>query len=583
MKTNKNILGKFAGRQGIRVISLYRTLILLAFIVIYKPDMIAQNQDQEVTIIAPYRPTITDAAKLNFTPVITDEIIEQKPIMYSVQTIKPVFTDFQTEPLTPVLIDLDSKDTLRRNYLKTGFGNYLTPYAELYSNSLRSDDYSLGFHARHLSSSGQIKDYAISKYSHNQVALFGKKYLKDRILSGNIYYKRDVVHYYGFKPDDYPENAMTEDELKQRFQLLGLDAGLASNNSRKNDFGYSSALKFYNLTDLFKTSETYLGIGGNAHIKNEFFDFVKSQELGADVDLDFYRNKDSLQSQGNFIMTLEPYIRLNFDYLDLKIGLNTAVTADSSVKAHAYPEIYASYQVIPGFLRFYAGISGDLQRNSYKLISDENPWVNPVFPLNYTNEKITVKGGFTGNFKKSIDYNLRISWSEIGNMLFFVNDFPEPYSNYDTTMVSGIKFTGLYDDVKLTEVRLETRYEQSEKMNLLFEAVYRNYNMANQAKPWHKPAFEMKAGIRYKVNDQISVSGELFYESKIYARIMDDNTWKIASRAGFVDLNLGGEYKFSDKISAFVRLNNITATRYYKWYNYPSQRMNAMAGLTFSF
>jgi len=583
MKSSNQKQAKIASRQGRTGILFIGITMLIVLNGVTSPVLMAQSKDQEVTIIAPYKPTILDAGKMNFSPVITDTVVDRKPMIYSVQTVKPLFSDFQTEPLSPVLIDLDSKDTLRRNYLKTGFGNYTTPYAELYSNSLRSDEYSLGFHARHLSSSGQITDYATSKFSHNLISLFGKKYLKDKVLSGNIFYQRDVVHYYGFKPDDYPENVIDEDDIKQRFQLIGLDAGLASDDSRKNDFNYSSGIRFYQLTDLFSTSETYFGINGNAHTKNEFFDFVKRQELGADVNLEIYNNKDSLQHQGNFMMNLTPYISLNFGYLDLKIGLNAAISADSSVKVHAYPDIYASYQVVQGYLRFYAGISGELKRNSYKLVSDENPWVNPLFPLNYTNTRYNIKGGFTGNFNKATDYNFKVSYSEVKNMLFYVNNFPEPYSTYDTTAAPGIKFTGLYDDVKLTEVSVEARYEQSEKMNLRFGAVYRDYNMTNLTKPWHKPAFEAKIGANYKINDQIIVTGDLIYQGKIYARIMEDNTWKVSSREGFIDLNLGAEYKYSDKISAFFHINNITATRYYKWYNYPSQRINAMLGLTFSF
>jgi outer membrane receptor protein involved in Fe transport len=51
----------------------------------------------------------------------------------------------------------------------------------------------------------------------------------------------------------------------------------------------------------------------------------------------------------------------------------------------------------------------------------------------------------------------------------------------------------------------------------------------------------------------------------------------------FADLSLGGEYQFNDRVSAFLKLNNLTGTQYYRWYNYPMQRFNAMAGLTFSF
>ena len=52
---------------------------------------------------------------------------------------------------------------------------------------------------------------------------------------------------------------------------------------------------------------------------------------------------------------------------------------------------------------------------------------------------------------------------------------------------------------------------------------------------------------------------------------------------GITDINVGAEYRYNKKLSAFVRFNNIAGMRYYRWNNYPTQKFNLMGGLTFSF
>jgi len=211
-------------------------------------------------------------------------------------------------------------------------------------------------------------------------------------------------------------------------------------------------------------------------------------------------------------------------------------------------------------------------------VSDQNPWINPIFPLGFTNTKYQVKGGFTGRLDMVLDYNFSVAYADVEDMLFFANIFssaiPENLGN---------KFTGIYDNVQLTTVKAEFAWQQNYNLSILLAAEYNNYKMANELKPWHKPIFETKIGAKYQLNPKISLSGELFYRSKVYAKLFESDPQNFTDIDAYVDLNLGGEYHFNDRISAFLQLNNITGIRYYRWYNYPMQRFNAMAGLTFSF
>jgi outer membrane receptor protein involved in Fe transport len=52
---------------------------------------------------------------------------------------------------------------------------------------------------------------------------------------------------------------------------------------------------------------------------------------------------------------------------------------------------------------------------------------------------------------------------------------------------------------------------------------------------------------------------------------------------GWLDLGLGAEYRITDRFSAFLKLNNLLNQGYERWYNYPVQGLNVLAGVGFSF
>jgi hypothetical protein len=568
---------KFAGNSGI----IFCMAILLLVLIALPQAANSQGRNQEVTIIAPYQPTISDAYKMTLMPTVKDTVVETPPMVYNINST-PIYSSYGIESLSPVFVEINPEETYRRSYLRAGFGNYMTPYAELFTNSLQSDKFALGFHARHLSSTGNIEDYATSAYSQNEASFYGKRYLKDKVLSAKLKYDRDVVHYYGFEPENYAGLDLSDDDLKQRFSLVGANIGLESNYKRGKKMHYAGLLDFYYLDDLYETNEMMVALDLNLNSKSEYFAFVEKQELGVDLAVDYYNNQDSILSQGTTIARLKPYINLDFGYLNFFIGVEGAMASDSSSDFYVYPDVKASYKVIPDYLRFYVSVTGGLQRNAYREITAVNPWVNSIFPLGNTNTKYNIKGGLTGTISQVLDYNFSVSYSDIENMLFFENDFSSPF-NPETPINLGNKFTGVYDNVKLTAVNLELAYQQTERLRVMLTADYRHFEMTTQDKPWQTPAFIAKVSAKYLVVPKLSATADLFYNSSIYAQAYENNLPVIKKRDGFVDINLGAEYSFTDRISVFAQLNNVASVRYYRWYNYPSQRINVMGGLSFSF
>ncbi len=48
-------------------------------------------------------------------------------------------------------------------------------------------------------------------------------------------------------------------------------------------------------------------------------------------------------------------------------------------------------------------------------------------------------------------------------------------------------------------------------------------------------------------------------------------------------MNLGAEYRYTKLLGMFVQLNNIFNVRYERFKNYPTQRFNVMAGVSYTF
>jgi hypothetical protein len=90
--------------------------------------------------------------------------------------------------------------------------------------------------------------------------------------------------------------------------------------------------------------------------------------------------------------------------------------------------------------------------------------------------------------------------------------------------------------------------------------------------------------------DKFLVNLDLNFEGgrKALVYAMEDNVTEenlqFAKSLGLIaDINLGLEYRYNKRISAFINLNNIASQRYTRWYNHPVQTFQIMGGITARF
>jgi hypothetical protein len=529
---------------------------------------------------------VKDANKISSWPEVKDNIVEIPPITYHTLPNKLNVT-IEPQIIKPAKVNVEPPlKKLYRGYVRAGFGLYTTPLAELYYMDGRSRNGTYSVYAKHLSSAGGValdKDIPDS-FSRNEVHLWGKRFVKKHALEGGFDWERDVVHFYGFDPTLYTD--VDYDKLQQSFNNIDGYVQLKSYFRDTTKVNYVGKVMFSNYSDNYQGTENNLDINGTAR------KIIEREIYNADLNLNYnqfeYQLRDGterLRSNDRFIFDLKPTvtsIRNNFKAI---LGANI-VLGDKDQFAHFYPIAEVNYSLLDDLFIPYAGITGGLEAPTYKSLTHVNPWLitDIADPNGFTNvsNKIEAYGGIRGTISSSASFNLTLRWNDYENFIYFVND-----SLYSP----GNQFQIVQDELTVTTLTGEVSVTTTDNFNLLLRGDYYIYDSGIQAHAWNQPNTKVSLSATYKLQDKFLATAEVFAMGKRRAQSLvavegvdpqDDGTYEVELK-GFADINFQLEYRYTQRLSAFVRLNNMFASKYAMWNNYTVQRFNAMLGATYSF
>jgi outer membrane receptor protein involved in Fe transport len=203
----------------------------------------------------------------------------------------------------------------------------------------------------------------------------------------------------------------------------------------------------------------------------------------------------------------------------------------------------------------------------------------------WQNNKIIVFGGLRGNIAKKLGYNLEVRWSKFEDMAFFINK--SEYGIQPDTLIpiwlrTNNKFSIIHDNGSLFTVKGELSLAADAYLNVWFGGEYNTYSLDNLSQPYHKPLSSVKLGASYLFVKKLKVWTEMYYYGKRYA-VLQSGLIVDVELDGFLDLNLGADYAISDKFSVFLSATNLLNKHYERYYSYPVQGINVMAGVSLKF
>lgn len=268
-------------------------------------------------------------------------------------------------------------------------------------------------------------------------------------------------------------------------------------------------------------------------------------------------------------------------------GINFVQEFGAFSSSKIFPAVTADFTLIPDYLQVFGEVKGDVNRNSLKGFTDENPWLNSNIVVRNTVEKLSFSAGIKGTGGPGFGYKARVYVKQFDDMPLFINNFTD-FNKFDVIYDFGkTKLTGLEGEIS---VQVSDALKWTGKLNI------DDWKPAAETYSWFKPGLKVSSNFVYTYNKKLSFNAGVVIQDDIKAKVNISNPVnpaqyvvpnplieEIKTVKGYVDLGLGADYRINKKFSVFAKANNILNTNYSRYLYYQANGFNIFGGLTYSF
>lgn len=544
-----------------------------------------------VNIVKPYSPSVSDAFKIKEEPVGSDSISASKiPLKYRISTV-PVASTFTPAKGKAADLDKPQREVLYDNYALLGFGSYTSVLAELYTNFQLNRTDNVGFVLNHNSSQGGLDGVRLeNKFYKTRVEGSFSSSQKDLAyqIKGGFFHR--LFNWYGL-PMFF--NGVSESDLAftdVRQQYTGAFAGARLDLHQGSFNGGQADLNF--IADSYGSSEI------NFRMQPDFNFALGDLSLSVLADFDWlnggfdqgYSSEAELR-YGFVNAGVRPSIVLNESDLSVSLGAAAYMSLDlenSDSRFYIYPSINASYKLADETLIAYGGVDGGLHQNTYKNLSEKNPFVSPTLFIQPTSKLYRAFAGIRGKLSDMVAYDVRGSYGrEEDKALFRLNPLLEARPNEGFRY--GNSFGVVYDDINTLSVFGQLRLELSDSFSLGASTTFYSYTSSAEDEAWNLPSIEATVFSFFDFSEDLYGKVDLFFtgtRKDLYAgggAGIGNAFASVVTLDAFADANIELGYRVNPRLNIFARGNNLIAGNYERWLNFPVLGLQLIAGATYKF
>lgn len=460
----------------------------------------------------------------------------------------------------------DAKAAKYNNIIRAGVGNYGHTFLEAHAGIPMGEDNYHGIYIKHNNFRLGPVGANYSGSSQNLVKIHSRTAFDAIKLEGSLGWERRGYDFYGFTPKnyDFPEADIFNSWNKFNF------IGSISNNSKNSKIDYQFKSNLSYLFTHLKANELVWKATGKA-------DFMITDELTAGLEgtIVLAQRQDSLTLYRN-LYKLKPTFQYKTDRFTITAGLNIINDKEKNTfnNSYIYPILKLDAQIIQG-VKVFVGYEGDVYANNLTSYLLENPWLNRFTELRNTKKTADYYAGAKASLQNGLDLEAKISYANYKDFFVFSN------SRTDST-----RFEVLYSDdsttVKVTSFMAQASYQIPDifRSNLKLDVNVFS-GLGNLKSAYHRPSFSATWNNTFTIKQKLLVSSDLYFLSGIKGK--NFQTDKEIKLDPIVDLNFKFTYLISDHFNVFVSANNILNKNYQRYLYYPTQGMNFLGGLSYSF
>ncbi len=567
-------------------------IITLAFLVVASNGFSQERETDTiatdvVNVVKPYTPTISDAFKIKETPTLNDSTTAQKKdVKYNIFSI-PVASTFTPAKGKAATVDKAKPIKLYDNYASLGFGTYTTILGEVYLNHALNRTERVGGYLSHHSSQGGIDGLLLDdNFSNTNLNANFSKQLRDMSWTVDAGFGLQTYNWYGLPQPLFDET--TADMINEGHSFYNVHFG--------GKLNFEDAI-IDNLKVRFRRFGDDQDSGENRFVaSSEFTVPIRGEEIKTEVTIDYiggefdrnFYTEDAIK-YGNINFGIAPSYQLKQDDLTVNLGVNLVYLNDtefSDNKFYIYPNITASYRLVDEILIAYGGIEGGLIQNSYYDFANENPFVSPTLFIAPTDQQYNASVGLKGKLSNSMSYNISGRYFADRNKAMFMSNSVLGGATEDYQY--GNSYGMVYDDVNTLSVAGELNVDINRNFNLGIKAEYFNYSTDTQSEAWNLPDIKGSLFLDYQIDDNWFAGAGLFFVGERKDLFYEEGTLVPSSPVtvtldSYFDANAHVGERVTDRLSVFVKANNIANNDYQRWMNFPVQGIQVLGGATYQF
>jgi hypothetical protein len=533
---------------------------LLPFAASAQKDTIKKKSTIDINSV--YKPVLRNAVKINFSATHLNADTTAPNLKYSIPA-QNLFYSYQPISLKPLALQQDTNLYLGlRNFVKAGYGNFSTPYVSAGFSFGDGKKFLANVYADYISSKGKM---LYQDYSKLYLKATGSLFLPTNEVYAGVDVKMDEHFLFGYDTALYK---YSKKDVRQQFQQFSGKIGIRNTKVGEYGISYNPSVQFSNFTNVNRLTETSFIV--NAPLQKQFGEAFAFR-LEGNADITSYTTKNYIPNNikiNNNVFLVSPSLVFSTPRVSINGGITP--TWDNG-KFVWLPNVYAEAFIAENVFAFQAGWVGRITKNTYRNLSETNPYLAP-FTSQQNTKEIEYYGGIKGTLGKHFNFNAKAGYISYTNLPFLIND----------TATDGKAFV-ISNESRVSNLRVhgDVSYVSKEKFTVSAGITYNGYvNMKNNAKAWNTLPLEFTSSLRWWAFKQVLLKADFYaYSGGFYLDKL--NTAK-ANKPGS-DLSAGIEFKINKTFSAWFDVNNILNNKYERWHNYPVYGLNLMGGVRVNF
>ncbi len=519
------------------------------------------SNPREVIITSAFKPSLKTAAKINFTAASLLADTNKLSVNYKIPS-QNLFFSYQPVPIKPIALGIDSVASWQNeHFVKLGFGNFSSPFAEVGFSFGDRNSSSIAIHASHISSKGNLDFQQFSKTGFDVLSIFNTQ--SEHEWTAKAFYNSNTQYFYGIQPSN---PVLTKNDLLQRFHLVGLELGVQNKQTGNYGLIYHPQIFVNYFVDNRKASEVNL-IAKLPFTKS--FSSLYAFKMGITADIANYQApliSNTIKINNNLFF-IDPTVQ--FKTPNFKLNLGIQPSWDNN-QFSLLPNITAEAKIKETGLNAELGWVGYFQKNSYRSLAGFNPWIQT--PTTILNTRISEQYiGIKGSSGNHLTYQARLSLMQLYNQALFVNNYTD-----------GRSFDILFDP-KIQNLRIhgELGYHIQEKFSFIGAINLNEYtNLATYDKAYGLTPMELTGTLKWKISKDLQVKADAFFRdgSNYQNKLLQSQKLNPAA-----DLNLGAEFSVLPQLNLWIQMNNLFNNKYQRWNQYEVLGFNVLGGVVYSF